>query len=160
MYRIIMCAAAGAFCISNSAKADETLKWRVAQHPATNQTQQVSDVNGHILSLYRLPGIVFFSDGSTGASQVFGTADTVNGAGTSDGYQLITFSDSSELWMKWTGRLEGAKRSGTFAVIGGKGRYTGAKGDGTWEAHGTPIVGANSDTNSISYVDIVANIKK
>jgi hypothetical protein len=48
----------------------------------------------------------------------------------------------------------------TFAVIGGKGRYTGAKGDGTWEAHGTPIVGANSDTNSISYVDTVANIKK
>ena len=115
---------------------------------------------GHILSLYRLPGIVFFPDGSTGVSQVFGMADTINGDGTSDGYQLVTFADGSELWLKFTGRLEGVKRGGPFTVIGGKGQYAGAKGDGTWEAHGTPIVGVNSDTNSISYVDAVANIKK
>jgi hypothetical protein len=55
--------------ISTSAIADETLKWRQVQHVASMQILQVGD--GHTLSLYRLPGIVFFPDGSTGTSQVF-----------------------------------------------------------------------------------------
>jgi hypothetical protein len=156
--RIIICAFA-ALLIGSVAQADETLKWRVVQHPASMQTLQVSDTNGHTLSLYRLPGIVFFPDGSTGTSQVFGTSDTVNGAGTTNGYNSITFGDGSELWLSYTGQLA-AKRGGAFTAIGGKGRFAGAKGDGTWEAHGTPIVGANSDTNSIAYVDAVTNIKK
>jgi hypothetical protein len=48
------------------AKADETLKWRDVQHSGSNQTLQASDVPGHVQSVYRLPGIAFFSDGSTG----------------------------------------------------------------------------------------------
>jgi hypothetical protein len=143
--------------ISTSALADETLKWRQVQHVASMQTLQVGD--GHTLSLYRLPGIVFFADGSTGTSQVFGMSDTVNGTGLADGHLVLTFSDSSELWAKYTGQL-GPKRSGTFIVIGGKGRYAGAKGDGTWEASGAPIITPNADTNSIAYVDSVVNIKK
>jgi hypothetical protein len=155
--RSLLLATVGLTIISTSALADETLKWRQVQHVASMQTLQVGD--GHTLSLYRLPGIVFFPDGSTGTSQVFGMSDTVNGAGPADGHLVLTFSDSSELWAKYTGQL-GPKRSGTFIVIGGKGRYAGAKGDGTWEANGAPIVTPNADTNSIAYVDSVVNIKK
>jgi hypothetical protein len=79
------------------AKADETLKLRTVQHPASNQTLQVSDANGHALSLYRLVGITFLADGTTGASQVFGTSDTVNGVGPVNGHQVVTFNDGSEL---------------------------------------------------------------
>jgi hypothetical protein len=46
-------------------------------------------------------------------------------------------------------------RRGTFTVIGGKGRYEGAKGDGTWEGDGT-----RSGPAAISYIDNVVNIKK
>jgi hypothetical protein len=159
--RCVLLAAAALSTIVTSSFADETLKWRVVQHPASMQTQQVNDVNGHTLSLYRLPGIVFFPDNSTGASEVFGMADTVNGAGTTDGYNSITFSDGSQLWLKYTGQLNGGKRSGTFIVVGGKDRFAAAKGDGTWEARGTPFVGvANPDANAIAYVDAIVNIKK
>jgi hypothetical protein len=143
--------------ISATAFADETLKWRQVQHVASMQTLQVGD--GHTLSLFRLPGIVFFPDGSTGMSQVNGTSDTVNGAGPSNGYLFVTFGDGSELWTKWIGQV-GPKRNGTFIVIGGKGRYAGAKGEGTWEANGPPLITNSANTDSIAYVDSVANIKK
>jgi hypothetical protein len=54
--------------ISTSALADETLKWRHVQHTASLQTLQVGDVNGHALNIYRLPGMAFFPDGSTGTT--------------------------------------------------------------------------------------------
>jgi hypothetical protein len=154
--RSVLLATAAPGVISTAAFAEETLKWRQVQHVASMQTLQVGD--GHTLSLFRLPGIVFFPDGSTGVSQVNGTSDTVNGSGPSNGYLLVTFGDGSELSIKWTGQV-GPKRSGTFVVIGGKGRYTGAKGDGTWEANGPPIITNSADTNSIAYVDSVVNIK-
>jgi hypothetical protein len=72
--RSISLAIAALSIISTSALADETLKWSQVQHVASMQTLQVGD--GHTLSLYRLPGIVFFPDGSTGTSQVFGMSDT------------------------------------------------------------------------------------
>jgi hypothetical protein len=154
MFYIIVILAA---IFGTPAKADETLKWRQVQHVASMQTLQAGD--GHTLSLFRLPGIVFFPDGSTGISQVNGTSDTVNGAGPSNGYLSVIFGDGSELWTKWTGQL-GPKRNGTFIVIGGRGRYAGAKGDGTWEANGPPLITNSANTDSIAYVDSVANIKK
>jgi hypothetical protein len=65
MRRIILaCALAGV--LSVPAKADETLKFRHVQHVASAQTQQVGDVNGHLLGLFRFPGMALFPDGSTG----------------------------------------------------------------------------------------------
>lgn len=142
------------------AKADETLKWRHVQHVTSAQTLQVSDVNGHVLGLYHAPGIAFFPDGSTAATSVITTGDTINGAGTVNGYFTITFNDGSELWTKFAGTnspREGSKspRKGTFTVIGGKGRYAGAKGDGSYEGDGAPV-----GPDAITYIDNVINIKK
>jgi hypothetical protein len=45
---------------------------------STNQTQQVGDVNGHILGLARIPGIAFFPDGSTGGlGRLFSTCGQI-----------------------------------------------------------------------------------
>jgi len=46
-------------------------------------------------------------------------------------------------------------------VVGGKGRFAGAKGDGTWDTNATTVV-ANpaANTDSINYVDAVINIEK
>ena len=98
---IIICALAG---ILGPAKADETLKWRHVQHYASNQSQQVGDVAGHVLGVVRMPGIAFFPDGSTGTSLVIGTYDAVIGVGgPGSGYYSITFADGSELWLKYSG---------------------------------------------------------
>jgi hypothetical protein len=140
------------------AKADETIKWRHVQHVASFQTQQVGDVNGHTLNIYRTPGMAFFPDGSTGTTLVIGTSDVINGSGALNGYYTLNFNDGSELWLKYTGTIKvdsKAQRKGTAIVIGGKGRYAGAKGEGTWEGDGTP-----AGPDAISYIDNVINIKK
>jgi len=119
------------------AKADEVVKWRHVHHAASNQSQQVG--NGHILGVVRLPGIAFFSDGSIGTSLVIGTYDAVPGTGsTGGGYYSVTFADGSELWLTYTGEQKvippgRTVGKGTAIVIGGKGRYAEAKGEGTFE---------------------------
>ncbi len=160
MRRIIAaCALAG--ILSASAKADETVKWRHVHHYASNQNQEVP-ANGHILGVIRLPGIAFFPDGSIGTSLVIGTYDFYAGASTSGGYYTVTFADGSELWMKWTGENKliapgkpATKGGGTVIVIGGKGRYADAKGEGTFVAEAT-----GGAPDGIQYVDNVINIKK
>jgi hypothetical protein len=139
------------------AKADETLKYRIVQHAASTQNQ-------HTLGLVRSPGIVFFSDGSTGTSSTIGTFDAVIGVeGTVDGYSLVNFVDGSELWLKYTGTSKTDAKGqitlkGTAIVIGGKGRYAGAKGDATWETHQNQSVTLPGD--SMAYYDNVINLKK
>ena len=102
---------------------------------ASNQSQQVG--NGHTVGVIRMPGIAFFPDGSIGTTLVIGTYDAVPSGSTSRGYYTVTFADGSELWLTWTGETKVAlpgKRvtgNGTAIVIGGKGRYEGAKGEGT-----------------------------
>jgi hypothetical protein len=86
--------------------------------------------------------------------------DAVPGSGsTGSGYYTITFADGSELWLTYTGgnKVIAGKTvgKGTAIVIGGKGRYAGAKGEGTYE--GEAIGGA---PDGIGYIDNVINIKK
>jgi len=151
------------------AKADETLKFRAVQHGTSVQTLKV-DANGHTLGLGRTVGMLFSPDGSVaGTVLIIGTNDTVIGSeGTVSGYSIPTFTDGSELWLKYTGTAKfiGGPTGklaikGTFIVTGGKGRYAGATGDGTWEGEATQAVAvASQPSESITYVDNVINIKK
>jgi hypothetical protein len=149
------------FCSAiNVARADEILKWRHVQHTASMHSQDVGDIDGHSLSIAQLPGIAFFPDGSTGTTMVASSLDTIKGSGTLAGYYTLSFSDGSALWFKFSGTtmVEGTKSilKGTASVVGGKGRYEGAKGEGTWEGAriGPPAAGA------IGYIDNVFSIKK
>jgi hypothetical protein len=142
------------------AKADETLKYRIVQHYASNQNQQVGDVERHVVGFARLVGIAFFPDGSIGSSVVIATYDTVApSSGALSGYNTITFNDGSELRFKWSGSIVSFRpffEKGTTTVVSGKGRYEGAKGEGTWEMPTT----IGSGTDAIQVLDIVLNIKK
>jgi hypothetical protein len=156
---IIACVFAGVLGVP--AKADETLKWRQVQHATSNQNQQVGDVDGHLLGVIRMSGIVFFPDGSTGTCMVIGTYDVLAAGGPVNGYYTVNFSDGSALWMKYTGTTAYSPKNqqkGTAIVIGGKGRYEGAKGEGTWE--GITTQPAATSDGAIQYVDSVINIKK
>jgi hypothetical protein len=154
---IIICALAG--ILSVSAKADETLKWRHVQHTASIQSQQVGE--GHSLNVYRISGLALFPDGNIGTITVVGTNDMANGSGPANGYLTLSLDDGSELWTKYTGTVTNAAgmknspRNGTMIVIGGKGRYAGAKGDGTWDGNGN-----SAGPEQITYIDVVVNIKK
>jgi hypothetical protein len=169
MYRTILCAAAGAAIFAMPAKADETLKFRVVQYVALNQAQQIGDVPNHVQGFVRYPGMASFPDGSTARTTVFNAYDGIagpGGGGTVNGYENIIFSDGSELWWKYIGTYKvdskGAlSAGGTFTVISGKGRYAGAKGDGTYEGMQTSgAAGAAAGSEILSALDFVANIKK
>jgi hypothetical protein len=164
MKRIILaCALAGIFAIP--AKADETLKFRVVQYIATAQNQQIGDVPNHIQGLIRYPGIASFPDGSTAKTLTFNAADGIagpGGGGTVNGYENIIFSDGSELWWKYSGTYKIDSKgviplSGTLTVTSGKGRYAGAKRDGTYEGMQTA---QGSEREVLAVVDVVVNIKK
>jgi hypothetical protein len=80
-------------------------------------------------------------------------------SGTLNGYYTINFGDGSAHWLKSSEavKVEGNKfpRQGTATVIGGKGRYEGPTGNGTWEGDGTQV-----GPEVISYIANVITIKK
>jgi hypothetical protein len=90
---------------------------------------------------------------------VIGTYDAVRGIEQIvNGYYTVNFGDGSALWLKYTGTLKFGNPStlkGTAIVIDGKGRYAGAKGDGTFEGGAV-----QSSGEGIAYIDNVINIKK
>jgi hypothetical protein len=143
------------------ARADEPLKFRLVTHATAVQTQEVGDVDGHVVVVARYSGLASFPDGSVGTTNFTATIDYIKGAGTYSTYYNVVLKDGSALWFKGTGP---ARPDGTttiypeapVAVLHGTGRFEGAKGDGTSVgARLTPL-----STGAELYVDFVINIKK
>jgi hypothetical protein len=157
MYRTILCAAAGAVCavFAMPANADETLKFRIVGHATSFQSQDVGDVDGHALTLIRLSGLASFPDGSVGPVNWTLTGDDIKGDGTWMTYVNLALKDGSVLRYKATGSQKAdGEITGSLSVLGGKGRFEGAKGDGSINGAHPPETGPNA------YFDIVINIKK
>jgi hypothetical protein len=160
MFRIFMCAAAAvAFCV-NTSFADETLKYRSIWHTTFTQSQNVPDTDGHIVAVIRSEGVASFSNGSVAVDIFTGTLDYTKGSGPAVVYDEITFSDGAALFLKLTGMTTAEGPRSTFknaiTIIGGKGRFAGAKGDGTLTgARLAPQPGVGAQL----YGDITLNIK-
>jgi hypothetical protein len=118
-----------------SGEVVETLKFRMITHVTTAQSLNIGDVDGHAASLARFSGLAFFPDGGVATAGFASVTDYTNGAGAFTLYPILTFDDGSVLWLKSDGKgtVDGAKTHfvGTLAVVGGKGRFEGAKGEGT-----------------------------
>jgi hypothetical protein len=148
-------------CVASSTWADETLKYRLFTHATSVQTIDVGDVEGHLLGVNRQSGIAEFPDGSVATTYFTALTDYVKGSGTAlVNYVNITFDDGSVLWTKGTNTTvaEGNKSffKGTLTVIGGKGRYAGATGDGTFSGTRLAPLAAGADL----YLDVTVNVKK
>jgi hypothetical protein len=149
-------------CAASSAWADETLKYRQFTHATNVQTIDVGDVDGHLLGINRQSGIASFPDGSVATAYLTAVTDYVKGSGTAlVAYTNVTFEDGSVLWIKGTNTTvaEGNKSiisKGTLTVIGGKGRYAGATGDGTFSGVRLAPLATGADL----YLDYAVNVKK
>jgi hypothetical protein len=151
------------FCASSIARADEVLKFRMFLHATSVQSQEVSDADGHMLYVGRYSGLASFSDGPVGPASLTFTGDYVKGAGTFSAYFSVTPSKDSTLWIKAAGA---AKPEGTTTVfpeapatvLGGSGRFEGAKGDGTFAGgvRFTPLPGVPAEL----WNEFVINVKK
>jgi hypothetical protein len=157
---VALCAGTVNWSIS-IARADEVLRFRIFAHANAVQTEDVGDVDGHTMSLSRFAGLASFPDGSVGTINFTATTDYIKGSGTNFGYWKLTLKDGSILWYKLTGT---AKTEGTttifpdapIGVLGGTGRFEGAKGDGTSSGARLTPLAAGADL----YVDAVINVKK
>jgi len=144
----------------NISWADETVQFRQVMHATFTQFQDVGDVEGHTASLVRFSGLALFPDGTVGTTYFVGTNDYTKGSGPFLVYHNLTLNDGSALWLKWVGTTtaEGtiSRFKGTVTVLGGKGKYEGAKGDGTVTGARTVPLAAGADL----YQDLVVNLKK
>jgi hypothetical protein len=158
---ILACALAGIVAVP--AKADETVTFRNVEHITSSKNQRVGVTDKHLMGVNRATGTASFPDGSTGTTESVGItvsigayAPVVGSEATLNGYTSLTFADGSELLFKYIGSVTYGEsqntEKGIAIVIGGKGRYAGAKGTGTWE--GEASRGADA------YIDHVINIKK
>ncbi len=120
---------------STKIRSDETLRFRMITHVTSAQSLDVGDVDGHVASLSRFSGLAFLPDGTVGTVHFASLADYTNGAGTFTLFPILAFDDGSALWLKstGTGMVDGTRTRfiGTLTVLGGKGRFDGAGGDGT-----------------------------
>jgi hypothetical protein len=147
----------GAF---SNAQADETLKYRQFLHATNVQSQDVGDVDGHAVSVFRFSGLASLPDGTVGTALLIGTNDYTKGAGSNAAYFNLTLKDGSVLWFKSVGtaKMDGTATliEGATTVLGGKGRFEGAKGDGTVSGARLAPLATGADL----YLDVVINIKK
>jgi hypothetical protein len=146
---------------ASRAQADETLKFRQITQVTNVQTIDAGDVDGHLLGVNRQSGVATFPDGSLATAYFTALTDYVKGTGPAIvSYNNITFDDGSVLWTKTTADVvaEGTKSivKGTLTVMGGKGRYAGATGDGTFSG----VRLAPLATGAVLVLDMTVNVKK
>jgi hypothetical protein len=157
-------ATATVLCLGSfsSARADETVKFRLMMHATSVQTQEVGDVDGHVVGVGRYSGLVSFSDGSVGTANFTFSNDYIKGNGTYTTYYHVSFRDGSTITYKITNapaRLDGSVTNfpeAPISILRGTGRFEGAKGDGTAiGARLTPLA-----AGAELYSDVTLNLKK
>jgi hypothetical protein len=158
--RSILFATVALSVIATGALADETLKFRSVYHVTAAQAQDIGDIDGHTMSLVRSSRLASFRDGSVAADNVVAGTDYIKGSGPFLAYGTLTLNDGSALWYKTNAMaaVQGTKTnlSGTITIVGGKGRFEGAKGDGSMAGARLQTLAAGAEI----YVDVTLNIKK
>ena len=145
------------------AEAAEESAGRAVYHTLKAESKEVGDVPGHNKGAGQNSGLGFFTKGPA-AGQIATrvgtyTFDTVNGRGTVASEIVYTFPDGSTLIHKAAAKItpkDGGKTAsfeGTYEVAGGTGRFSGAKGKGTFKGErlGPPQTGGDS------YVDFTGS---
>ena len=105
-------------------------------HKLKFEPVEVGDVEGHIVAVYEEEGIVTFSDGQVAEFKNSGTLDYVNWEGVHRGYHTVTFKDGSTHTTRYEGTSkktpEGRVTTGTHTYVGGAGKFSGIKGEGSY----------------------------
>src|SRR5262245_49785068 len=91
------------FGASSYARADEKMKFRTIVNATSVHSQDVGDVDGHLISVGRFQGLASFTDGTVGTTYFVFATDYIKGSGTFSTYNNLTLNDGSVLWYKLNG---------------------------------------------------------
>jgi hypothetical protein len=141
--------------------ADEPMRYKAFYNIISGQTQEVGDLPGHFMSLAKATGLAQLGDGEVVQTHLLATTDFASGSGPFNAYVELQFSDGSALWTKMAAQSVAtgpgkADTKGTMTIIGGKGRFAGAQGDGTMQGG---RFNSQTEQNRV-WADVVLNVKK
>lgn len=136
--------------LSVPTEAQDTLSGRVVGHALPDEVMvaEVGDQPGHTVTLVRARGLAFLEGGEVADVLATETIDNVQGNGTYEGYEVLTFEDGSTIVSRFQGvdTLSEDGRyinfEGTHEYIGGTGRFAGITGEGTHEGRNHLASGA------------------
>jgi len=103
------------------------------------EQMEIGDEEGHVVGISKSKQI--YIDENTGeksTSVSIGLLDInpKKGQVSGHGYGVSTYKDGSKAFRSWDGKAVGKGHwKGTWSVIGGTGKYEGAKGGGTWDSY-------------------------
>ena len=142
----------------------EEVAGRNVGHTQKVEMMEVGDVPGHFMGVSQFHGLSFYTKGPVNGEIItrMGTTifDVVKGKGINTGHEVKTFNDGSTLFLKYGGTqtpIAGGKKTafeGTWEVSGGTGRYTGAKGTGTFKGERIGDIKTGGDY----YVDFTGTV--
>ena len=129
----------GSFLLPVSAQAGEApFKGRyVNLKPTELHCTKLTDVEGHVICTYEIPGVTIRDDGEMGKRLVKGTLDYIKGEGKAQGYSVTTYADGSMTTTWWegvskTGDDKVRSIKGTAKCVAGTGRFAGIKCEVDW----------------------------
>jgi hypothetical protein len=156
-FSIVAVALFAAFTTVPVAWAQKTVneKGRVVYHFVKVEVMQVGDVPGHIVGIVDASGLIFLDTGEVPNYSGKITFDLINGTGPHQTYVVTTFEDkSTQVTLNkglTTARRDGTSTfEGTFAYVGGTGRFAGIKGGGSYAGKRTAPVTPGGPADAFS----------
>ena len=141
-----ICTAASFLITANvaSALADEhELKFRLITHRIDLKVVEAPDAENHLLGTGSFKGVAVFEGGEIADKTFVYSFDESDGVGTGHGYSTYTFLDGSSITARFDDKTDGNISNGQYTVLGGTGRYDGAKGTGWYKKAEEPWDGAS-----------------
>lgn len=141
-----ICTAASFLITANvaGALADEhELKFRLVTYRIDLKVVEVPNAENHLLGTGNFKGVAVFEDGEIADKTFVYSFDESDGVGTGHGYSTYTFLDGSSISARFDDKTDGNISNGEYTVLGGTGRYDGAKGTGWYKKADEPWDGAS-----------------
>lgn len=138
--------------------AAETLTWRSISHIDETHAFVLAETGGYTVGTGKGNGLGFFPKDQIATVTLGYTIDYLKGEGHFLAYEAYTFPDGAALILRRNGKTrvagKGAEFTGDFEVVGGSGRYEGARGTGTFTGKRMAPLSSGAD----QYFDYVADI--
>jgi len=124
--------------------AEHNLDFKLVVMPVEVKSFDIPNVEGQNVSLMKMTGVAYFTDGRVASKNFVYSLDYDKGSGPFFGYSTYQFEDGSSITARFAGTASaGQPIQGEYTVLSGTGVYSGAKGTGSFQGAPHKLTGAN-----------------